>query len=74
MKNSIRYSSEPSAVTMIIGAAVTLLGLGLAVRGSDIAGSVNMTLVGALVSVFGAVALGTAQTGKIVAVLSSPAD
>jgi hypothetical protein len=55
---------------MIIGIAVTFLGIGLALRNSDFVSSVDLTLVGALVSVLGAVTLGTAQTGKIVALLS----
>ena len=70
VNKSIRYSSEPSSITMIIGVAVTVLGMALALRDSAGA-SVDLTLVGALISVFGACTLGFAQTGKIVALLSS---
>lgn len=74
MKNGIRYSSEPSSVTMVIGVAVTVLGIALAIRNSPNNASVDLTLVGALISVFGAVTLGTAQTAKIVASLSGSTD
>ena len=59
---------------MIIGVAVTVLGIALAIRNSPDTGSVDLTLVGALISVVGAVTLGTAQTAKIVALLSSSTD
>lgn len=59
---------------MIIGIAVTLLGIGLALRNAGLASSVDLTLIGALVSVYGAVTLGTAQTGKIVAMLTPQAS
>ena len=54
---------------MIIGVAVTVLGIALAVRNSQTMQSVDLTLVGALISVLGAVTLGTAQTGRVVAVV-----
>lgn len=59
---------------MIIGVALTVLGIALAIRNSPNVGSVDLTLVGALISVVGAVTLGTAQTAKIVALLSSSTD
>ena len=59
---------------MVIGVAVTVLGIALAIRNSPNNASVDLTLVGALISVFGAVTLGTAQTAKIVASLSGSTD
>lgn len=71
MKNTFRYSTEPSAVTMIIGVAVTLLGIGLAVRSSAGLDHLDLISIGALVSAVGALTLGLAQTAKTVGTVST---
>ncbi len=56
---------------MIIGVAVTLLGLGLAIRSSSSITHLDLTSAGALISAVGALALGFAQNGKVAAVIRS---
>jgi hypothetical protein len=71
VQNNYRYSTEPSAVTMIIGVAVTLLGLGLAIKSSSSVTHLDLTSAGALISAIGALALGFAQNGKVSRVLGA---
>lgn len=65
MKQTIRYSTEPSGASLIIGVVVTLLGLGLALNSTDALDVMRLTAVGALISAVGALALGVGQNAKV---------
>ena len=69
VKNNYRYSTEPSALTLIIGVAVTLLGIGIALNSSSSISSLDLTSAGALISAIGALTLGLAQNGRVSAVI-----
>lgn len=58
-------------MTMIIGVAVTLLGLGIALRSSSGITDIDLTSAGALISALGALTLGFAQNGKVSSLIQS---